>query len=98
MPRAGAPSKYEPLRRYLAGLPPALDTVTLTVTEVAAIVGVPLPVSARTNRFWLHARQPWGASSQARAWQGAGWRVAGFDDRAETVIFVRVASTPSPPA
>ena len=89
----GQPSKYEPLRRYLAGLPPDQGLVTLSVAEVATIVGAPLPASARTSRFWLNARRTWGMSSQARAWQGAGWRVADFDYRAETVTFVRVDST-----
>ena len=93
MPRAGVPSKYEPLRRYLAGLPPALDTVTLSVAEIAAIVGAPLPTGARTPRFWANARRPWDMSVQARAWQGAGWRVIAFDYRAETVRFVRVDAT-----
>jgi hypothetical protein len=90
----GKPLKYDPLRRYLAELPPEVETVTLSVAEIAAIVGAPLPATARTSRFWQNARQTWVISSQARAWQGAGWRVAGFDYRAEAVTFVRVDLTP----
>jgi hypothetical protein len=90
----GKPRKYQPLTAYLAGQPPEAARITLTLPEVAAIVGAPLPPSARSRAFWTNAQQTWGGTVQARAWRRAGWRVVTFDYRAETVTFVRVDSPP----
>ena len=43
MARSG-PRKYEPLAAYLAAL--TIDEVTLTLVEIEAIIGAPLPRSA----------------------------------------------------
>ena len=51
--------------------------MTLTFPEIAAIIGAPLPRYAVRASFWTNARQPRAALSQARAWQGVGWRSAG---------------------
>ena len=64
------PAKYDPLARYLAAQPG--DRVTLTLTEIEAIVGVLLPRSAWRPIFW--GNQPrW--NSAARSWRSVGWRV-----------------------
>jgi len=73
MPHA-APRKYDPLRRHLAGLPPEVAEVTLTFAEIEAVLGAPLPASARLGSFWANAPSLWGGTSQARAWRAAGWR------------------------
>ncbi len=67
----GKPSKYEPLRRYL--LTQSGDRVTLTFAELEAIIGAPLPESARVAAWWANARNQ--HSAQMQAWWGAGWRV-----------------------
>jgi len=81
------PRKYEPLRRYLAEYPG--DRVTLTLAEIEAIVGAPLPVSARTRAFWANTRSQ--RPAQLQAWWSAGWRVAGTRLRQATpaVTFAR---------
>jgi hypothetical protein len=63
--------KYQPLGDYLAALPPGTMSITLTVPEIEAIVGEPLPVGAATAAWWINTR----SSSQGRAWLDAGWRV-----------------------
>jgi hypothetical protein len=62
MPATGLP-KYESLRRYLAGLPPEVAEVTLTLAEIAAIVGAP-------------AREAGVSVGTAYRWLGAPYRVA----------------------
>ncbi len=54
-PRPPLP-KYAPLTRYLAAQPPGVSEVTLTLPEIEAIIGAPLPSQARTLRrksLWL---------------------------------------------
>ena len=88
MPRWPGPRKYDPLTRYLANLAP--DEVTLTFAEIEAIVGAPLPASARRASFWTTTPRP----LVARPWVRAGWRVVRTDLRGEmpAVTFVRVRS------
>jgi hypothetical protein len=45
MPGRGAPPKYQPLAAYLAAL--TVAAVRLTFPEIEAIIGAPLPVTAR---------------------------------------------------
>ena len=87
------PPKYAPLAAYLREQPPAVDRLTLTVTDVEAIIGAPLPASARDRAWWANTPQ----TAQARAWRSAGWRVASVQWRPRgplerTATFVRVAS------
>src|SRR5215207_10075351 len=92
----GKPPKYEPLRRYLAGLPHDVTETTLTFAAIEAILGAPLPASAWQQHWWVNVRH----SSQGRAWLAAGWRLAGrnFHPAGSAVTFTRAASTPSPSA
>ena len=80
------PRKYDPLTRYLADL--TADEVTLTFAEIEAIVGVPLPPSARNPNFWSNA--PSGIFRD-RPWVRAGWRMARTQLRGEwlAVTFAR---------
>jgi hypothetical protein len=78
-----AGGKYRPLRDYLGGC--AGSTARMTFAELEALVGV-LPDSARRHRAW------WGnndATSEARAWLDAGWRVESVNQAAGEVVFTR---------
>jgi hypothetical protein len=70
MPRCFGPRKYDPLTAYLMRFPGA--QVTLTLVEIEAILGAPLPPSTRGHTWWGNTV----ASAQARAWLSAGWRMA----------------------
>jgi hypothetical protein len=77
-----SPSKYQPLADWLAAY--TGDSVTLTLAQVEAILGQPLPVLARIERAW------W-ASTRNRyvlTWRTLGWE-ATLDRRLRTVRFVR---------
>jgi len=81
------PSRYQPLAEYLAALPPETAAVTLTLAEIAQIVGHPLPVGASTHAWW--GNHP--ASARARAWLAAGWRTRPQVRQIPgQIIFVRV--------
>ena len=73
------PTRYQPLGDYLAALSPETTTLTLTLLEIEALLGAPLPASARGRQWWVNQ---WSESSQARVWRRAGWRVAGHALRA----------------
>lgn len=91
--RGMGPRKYAPLRDYLAGQPPTIDALTLTFAQIEALIGGPLPVTAQTRQFWVNRRRAWDASSQARAWHDAGWRVAAVSlAHPGTVTFARLPS------
>lgn len=74
--------KYEPLRAHLnrrGGRPEML-----TFEDIEGIIGKNLPVSATRHRsFWANDNQD--HHSHARAWMGAGYRVA-YVDRDEKVV------------
>jgi hypothetical protein len=89
MPRR-RPPKYHPLADYLAAL--TVDEVRLTFPEIEAILGEPLPVTARRSVFWVNqsGSPSWRA---ARSWVSAGWCVlrTELQARPPTVTFARVA-------
>jgi hypothetical protein len=80
----GRTSAYSPLAAYLTSI--GGTRTTLTLHEVAAIVGRELPASAHTHRAWW-ANDP--SHSQARGWLAARWRVASIDQTGGTVTFER---------
>ena len=88
------PSKYEPLRRYLAAVPSETKAVTLSLAEIEGLLGSPLPASAWATTFWLGSPRLWVAAPQARAWLAAGWRVTSHALRAvpPVVTFERLPS------
>ena len=83
----GSRPKYQPLTDYLAAQPAAVETVTLPLTEVEALLGAPLPASARRAAWWLSSR-----GVHLQQWRGAGWRVARCELRtpAPSVTFERL--------
>jgi hypothetical protein len=89
MPRPIGPRKYLPLIRYLAAL--TSDEVRLTLREIEAIIGAPLPAAARRSSFW--ANRPPGLY-RVRPWVAAGWRVVRTElhARPPAVHFARVVA------
>ena len=82
---------YAPLADHLAARGAAGERrVTLTFARVEALIGRPLPASARAAR---HYRAWWGGQTNApHAWYGwlrVGWQVEAVELAAETVTFAR---------
>ena len=74
---------HEPLREYLSSSP---SPVTLGFSDIEAIIGRPLPASARKHRAW------WANSHDrtlAREWLAAGWRADAIDLSAQRVTLIR---------
>jgi hypothetical protein len=67
--------KYEPLAVWLRGLPLHVQEVTLTMEEMQAILGAPLPPSAFSYRQWWSNQRDATNRPQACAWMGAGFAV-----------------------
>jgi hypothetical protein len=65
------PSRYQALADYLACQPSGVNEVTLTLNEIAAIIGGPLSESAYRGNWWTNSHP----GPHARAWRQAGWRV-----------------------
>ena len=86
------PHWYDPLLVFLADQPPETVSVTLTLDEVAVLVGAPFPRGAFTRGYW-HARGPNAVGQRLRA---AGWWVTKVQPRgtATTIIFMRYELTP----
>ena len=80
--------RYGPLSRYLAEQP--ADRVTLTLPELAAIVGRQMPARAREAAFWSNDR--W-SSGPSGAWRSVGWQVTGrvYQHPTWRITFVRDA-------
>lgn len=73
-------SKYYPLHRYLSQS--EQEQLVLTVNEIEAMLTIPLPESARTQRAWWSNRSRGGV--QAAAWLSAGYKVSQLNlDRGE---------------
>src|SRR6266545_3010887 len=49
-------AKYVLLAAHLAAQPPATVSVTLTLAEIEAILGEPLPRGAVTRQWWYNTR------------------------------------------
>jgi len=70
MAGCGRPSQYLPRTGSFAAL--SGDAVRLTLPEMEAIIGAPLPPRARAPAFWSN-RSP--RLFGAQPWVQAGWRV-----------------------
>ena len=82
-----APPEYRPLTKYLDTR--FADAVCLTFSQIADVIGMPLPKSAYDDRAWWDGPAETGDSTpQARAWIRAS-RVATVNLSARTVIFDR---------
>ena len=82
LPEAAAPGgKYAPLYRHLSARRDARWLASFG--EIEAILGFPLPASARRHRAWWAN----GGHSQAEAWLAAGWRIRSVDFGKEKLVF-----------
>lgn len=85
--------KYEPLGNFLADVPAATGSVTLSFGEIEHIIGAQLPPSALMHRAWW-ANQEGG--SRAPHWRAAGFKVDGVNQPDRTVSFRRVLNLSHP--
>jgi len=76
-------TKYHPLFEHL--LFSGQGRLTITFSEIEAIIGAPLPPSARQREEWW-SNSPTG-HSQARAWLNANYKTSNIDLAGEKVDF-----------
>ena len=82
---------FQRLVNALAGQPAGMLTLTLTLAEIEAILGRPLPRAASTRAWWIdqgkHARH-------RRLLMAAGWaaRAVHFRGPVPSVTFVKAAA------
>lgn len=69
------PNKYEPLEIHLRAIPAQSREVTISFSELAKILGAPLPESAFTHRPWWGNQRDSKSRPQAHAWLSAGFEV-----------------------
>ena len=79
---------YEPLEKYLRGLPVSQEDVTLPFTLIEQILNQSLPASAHEQGDWW-GNQKQGTQVESIAWMDAGWLVDIVDLREKWVRFVR---------
>lgn len=90
-------SKYGPLAEFLARQD--RQQVPMTFSAIEAVIGAPLPASARTHRAWW-SNNPTN-NVMTRAWLAAGYRTAEVDMAGERLVFERdpdAAPAPTPGA
>jgi DNA-binding XRE family transcriptional regulator len=80
-----AGSRYSPLYDRLSQS--GQRELTLTFTEIEALIGAALPHSARTSKAWWSNRAK--GAVQANAWRSAKYHVKEVDLAAGRVIFYR---------
>ncbi len=78
--------KYDALRDHLASQAEDTRQLTMTFTQIDALVGQ-LPQTARTRRTWWTNTTD--AGREPKAWQAAGWNVQSVDLKAGAVVFAR---------
>ena len=76
--------KYRKLTEYLKGLDD--PECEISFSQIEAILGFPLPDSARQYQAWWSNQM----RSQSLSWQLAGWKTTALDLAEETVTFVYV--------
>lgn len=79
--------KFDPLEKYLRGLPRSQEDVTLTFTFIEQVLNDSLPASAQEQAWWGNQQQ--GTQVESIAWMDAGWMVDIVDLREKLVRFVR---------
>ena len=84
-----AKGKYAPLYRHLMSL--KVNEWHPSFAEVEAVLGFPLPRSARIHQPWWSNQTTPGSHSHAQAWQRAGWKARNVNLVAETLLFQRNA-------
>ncbi|HEU0294240.1 MAG TPA: hypothetical protein VFR47_15985 [Anaerolineales bacterium] len=79
--------KYEPLERYLRGLPVSQEDVTLTFTFIEQILNMPCwrPRNRRMAGGETRSRAPTPRWNPLPGWMPAGWPVGIIDLREKTI-------------
>jgi hypothetical protein len=77
--------KYIRLAAFLAGQPPTVERLTMTLKDVEEVVGADLPPNARFPSWWRNDHR----RMHSRAWITAGWRVEQMRAEDATVVFSR---------
>jgi hypothetical protein len=80
-------SKYDPLTRHLKA--EKSPRIGMAFDEIEAVLGFPLPKSARKHRPWWSNRAE-GGHVQALAWVNAGYQATEVDIAQERLLFVRL--------
>ncbi|MEP7135007.1 MAG: hypothetical protein ABI904_08745 [Chloroflexota bacterium] len=80
--------KFDPLEKYLRGLPVSQDKVTLSFESIEQVLNDSLPQAALEEFDWW-GNQKQGTQVEALAWMDAGWLVDIVDLREKWVRFVR---------
>ncbi len=84
--KAPTDSRYAPLTAYLRGV--GQSHIAMTFAEIEALVGHPLPASARRHRAWW-SNNP-SNSVITWAWLAAGYKSEQVDMEAGRLVFRRV--------
>lgn len=90
MPKQPEFTKYLPLDTWFRAQPATGKRIRLTFDQAEAILGVPLPASARKLQTWWTNKWP-KIQSHRTAWLNHGWQVEKFDLSARWASFVRTA-------
>ena len=86
-------SKYEPLRARLSA--ESMSFVPMKFSEIEALLGFPLPSSARSHRAWW-SNNP-SNNVMTKAWLAAGFETESVDLAGERLMFRRTGKTPGSP-
>ena len=78
--------KYIRLAAFLAGQPPGVDRIEMTLAEIEEVVGETLPDNARFPSWWRNDER----KMHSRAWLTAGWKVGRMVGDSSSVEFLRV--------
>ena len=70
MPLRGS-QKYAPLADHLGAQPATVASLTLTLPQIEALLGAPLPATAELTGWWVSS-----TGAHVRQWRRAGWRAA----------------------
>lgn len=77
--------KYIRLAAYFADQPASVDRLVLSVSDIEAVVGEPLPTNARFPSWWRNDHR----KMHSRAWLSAGWEATQMRAQDQTIEFVR---------
>jgi len=88
--------KYDALAEHLASMPATQKRLVLTFNRIEALLGEPLPPSARRYEDWWIGGRRWtraeNSQVQERAWHRAGWVVDEVNLTLSLVTFRRQGS------
>jgi hypothetical protein len=77
--------KYIQLAAFLAGQPPGVEQLEMTLGEIEELIGETLPSNARFPSWWRNDRH----RMHSRAWLTAGWQVGDMIGKEAKVVFIR---------